>query len=202
MELLTSGQLSMFGPETSTDSSSAISSPALESGVMPSVSPDGQTISQHGRSHARANRSAPRAKRKGSRIDDTFSQSAFGSSESEDLSFALVKISLLGPRVVKWASWLTGKTKSTKSPGSLRHPKSCVLHWADQQRSSDSWRRGGLSCTYSRARGIQRGRTLSELPKSCFTLITRTWGSEFLPYGQLSTRSERFTINGSWEAGL
>jgi hypothetical protein len=89
MEKSTSGQSSLFSPETFGDSPSATGSPASESGATRCDSLDGPTINQSGPHHAPVSRSPRRAKNRALRIDDTFSQSCFDSSKNDDLSWSL-----------------------------------------------------------------------------------------------------------------
>ena len=117
-------QLPMFGPMTSPDTASATSSPALGSGPMPSVSPDGPTTVQFIPAVVPASPSARPAKAKRSTTKGIFGQSSFGSSKHEDLSFALA--SKLRPLTDSLGStlfnltWITRVTPAGRSISALR----------------------------------------------------------------------------------
>ncbi len=74
---------------TSEDLHSAISSPELESGPIPSASQDGLTINQSGLVHVRASLSARQAKAMGLLTSGTFGPTSSISSASADLSMSL-----------------------------------------------------------------------------------------------------------------
>lgn len=76
---LMSDQLSMFGPETSPDTRSVISSPALAGGPTLSGLQDGPTISPSGPDRVRANRSRSRASKRASPTNATSGLNGFGS---------------------------------------------------------------------------------------------------------------------------
>lgn len=84
-----SDQYSMFGPTISEDTRSAISSPVLESGAMPSDSQAGPTIEKSGPVLAPVSPSARRVKAKRSTTKGIFGQSGFLSSKHGDLSQSL-----------------------------------------------------------------------------------------------------------------
>jgi hypothetical protein len=84
------GQLSMFHPEISGDSSSAISSPASEAGATPCGSPDGPMIDTFGPGAVPVSRSRAQERAMAQPIRATFGRRGFGSSESAGLSKSLV----------------------------------------------------------------------------------------------------------------
>jgi len=84
-----SDQYKMFGPATSGDTGSAISSRGSESGATPCASPDGQTTGKSGRGAAPASHSRTLAKKKRSTTRGIYGQSGFLSSAQDDLSYAL-----------------------------------------------------------------------------------------------------------------
>lgn len=154
-----SDQSNLFDLTTFTDSPSAISSPALESGRTPSVSQDGPTTNESGPHRVRASRSARRAKRKALRIDDTFGQSSFLSSESEDLSFALanrlrLQMASLGSTMFE-LTWKARRTPSgrlifAQRARALRTSETALSSWptckaSDGEQGCDTMMRGNLT---------------------------------------------------------
>ena len=84
------GQSSLFSPETSTDSASAISSPASAGGRMLSGSQAGPILEKSGREVVPVSRSRALAPKLGAPIRATFGRRGFGSSASADLGSSLV----------------------------------------------------------------------------------------------------------------
>lgn len=99
---------------TSEDLHSAISSPELASGPIPSASQDGLTINQSGLVPARASLSARQAKEMGLLTSGTFGPTSSTSSASADLSMSLANrlqqvTQMLGSTLYKqtWKEWTT-----------------------------------------------------------------------------------------------
>lgn len=119
-----SDQLPMFDPTISAASGNAISSPALESGAMPSVSQDGRTTGKSGRARVPVSPSAMPGKKRRSTTRGIYGQSGFLSSKHDDLSFALA--SKLRPLTDSLGStlftltWITRVTPQGRSICALR----------------------------------------------------------------------------------
>lgn len=109
----------MFTPPTCADSSSAISSPALESGAWPCAAPAGPTTDLFGLVPARANLSPRQARELGLMTSGTFGRTSTGSSRSADLQRSLenrlrAATQTLGSTLYKmtWKAWNTGSQRS------------------------------------------------------------------------------------------
>ena len=156
-----SDQLSMFGPTTSADTASAISSPASESGPTRSGLLAGQTTEKSGPEAVPANPSARPAKAKRSTTKGIFGQSSFGSSRHEDLSFALANklrplTDSLGSTLFS-LTWMTRITPAGRSISALRASEpltegSVFIGWPTPQEDNAN-NAGGPS----RMRGFMNG---------------------------------------------
>lgn len=109
----------MFTPPTCADSSSAISSPALGSGVWPCAAPAGPTIDLFGPVPVRANLSHRQAKALGLTTSGTFGRRSSTSSASAALQSSLesrlrAATQTLGSTLYKmtWKAWNTGSQRS------------------------------------------------------------------------------------------
>lgn len=109
----------MFTPPTCTDSSSAISSLALESGAWPCAAPAGPTTDLFGLVPARANLSPRQARELGLMTSGTFGRISTGSSKSAALQSSLesrlrAATQTLGSTLYKmtWKAWNTGSQRS------------------------------------------------------------------------------------------
>ena len=119
-----SDQLPMFEQMTSPDTPNATFSPESASGLMPSVSPDGQTTEKSGQAPVPVNPLARPAKAKRSTMKGIFGQSGFHSSKHEDLSFALgsklrQSTDSLGSTLFS-LTWMTRATPAGRSISALR----------------------------------------------------------------------------------
>ena len=111
-------------PEMLQDSPNAIGSLALESGATLFDLQDFQTTANAGPHHVPASRSRRRGSAKPQRIDDTFGQSFFGSTGSEDLSYSLanrfrVRTALLGSTLFQ-LTWKALRTPSGRRVYAVR----------------------------------------------------------------------------------
>lgn len=109
----------MFTPPTCADSSSAISSQALESGAWPCGAPAGPTTDLFGLVPARANLSPRQARELGLMTSGTFGRTSTGSSKSAALQSSLesrlrAATQILGSTLYKmtWKAWNTGSQRS------------------------------------------------------------------------------------------
>lgn len=105
----------MFTPQTCADSSSAISSPASESGPWPCAAPAGSMTDLFGPVPVLANLSARQAKALGLMTSGTFGRTSSGSSRSAALQSSLESklrtvTQILGSTLYKmtWKAWDTG----------------------------------------------------------------------------------------------
>jgi hypothetical protein len=129
-------QYTMFGPTTSEDTANATSSPASESGVTPSVSPDGKTTAKCGPAPAHAQVSAPPAKVKGLMMLATSGRYGYLSSKSAALQSSLAnklkqQLDTAGSTLFR----LTWRTRTT--PLGRRY----------LERAASAPRTGGSGCT-------------------------------------------------------
>ncbi len=153
---------------TCEDSPSAISSPGLASGLIPSASQDGLTINQSGPVPARASLSARQAKEMGLLTSGIFGQPSSTSSVSADLSMSLAnKLQAVaqthGSTLYKqtWKEWITpsglcrsrlrASVRRTSESGPTGWPtplasnvKNCYQDWLKVMARKDAGRQPNL----------------------------------------------------------